>query len=162
MTARGTALRRLLKPNEREKFAMRIASLIVGLVLSVVAGLQSLTVYAASSISDSVSEKSDPSATTSAGAFGLLAVFVMFVAAAFALAKPKAARSIFAVAAVLWMITASVGGFSDGWIWAVASAVLSVASWRGVGELERKREREREELRADLVASFQHASGTPA
>ena len=81
---------------------MRIASLIVGLVLSVVAGIQSLTVYAASSISDSLSEKSDPSSTTSAGAFGALAAFVMFIAAAFALAKPKAARWIFAAAAALW------------------------------------------------------------
>jgi hypothetical protein len=56
------------------------------------------------------------------------------------------------------MITGSVGGFSDGWIWAVASSLLSLASWRGVGELERKREREREELRADLVASLKQAS----
>jgi hypothetical protein len=137
---------------------MRIASLIVGLVLSVVAGFQSFAVYAASSISDSLSEKSDPSATTSAGAVGMLAAFVMFIAAAFALAKPKVARWTFAAATVLWMITASVGGFSDGWIWAVASSLLSLASWRGVGELERKREREREELRADLVASLKQAS----
>jgi hypothetical protein len=88
----------------------------------------------------------------------MLAAFVMFIAAAFALAKPKVARWIFAAAAVLWMITGSVGGFSDGWIWAVASAVLSLASWRGVGELEGKRE----ELRADLVASLQQASASPA
>src|SRR3954452_20637943 len=147
-----------LKPNEREKFAMRIASLIVGLVLSVVAGFQSFAVYATSSISDSLSEKSDPSATTSAGALGMLGAFVMFIAAAFALAKPTVARWTFAAASVLWMITASVGGFSDAWIWAVLSAILSLASWRGVGELERKREREREELRADLVASLQQAS----
>ena len=137
---------------------MRIAALIVGLMLSVVAGIQSLMVYAASSISDSLSDKSDPSATTSAGALGALAAFVMFIAAAFALAKPKAARWIFAGSAVLWMITGSVGGFSDGWIWAVASALLSLASWRGVGELDRKRAREREELRADLVASLKQAS----
>ena len=101
---------------------MRIASLIVGLVLSVVAGIQSLTVYAASSISDSLSEKSDPSGTTSAGAVGALAAFVMFIAAAFALAKPNVARWIFAAAALLWMIAAAVGGFSDAWIWSIASA----------------------------------------
>lgn len=135
---------------------MRIASLIIGVVLSIVSGLQSLTVFAASSIADSLEEKPDPSNTTSAGALGAFAAFLMFIAAAFVIAKPKVARAIFGVSA-LFFVFAGAANFSDAWIWAVINVALAVAAHFGIGEAERKREREREELRADLVASMQQA-----
>ena len=79
---------------------MRIAALILGIVLSIVAGLQSIALFAVSSVGDSLDEKSDPSNTTGAGALGAFAAFMMFVAAAFVIAKPKVARALFGVAAL--------------------------------------------------------------
>ena len=78
---------------------------------------------------------------------------MMFVAAAFVIAKPKVARALFGVAA-LFFVFAGAASFSDAWIWAVVSVALAVLSHFGIGEAAKKREREREELRADLVASL--------
>jgi hypothetical protein len=136
---------------------MRIAALIIGLVLSVVTGIQSLALFAASSISDSLEDKTDPSSTTSAGALGALAAFLMFIAAAFAMAKPKVATWIFGAATAFWVFAALAGGFSDAWIWAAATAGLAAMSHRGIGEQQRQRDRQRAELRADLVASLNEA-----
>ena len=132
---------------------MRIAALILGIVLSIVSGLQSMALFAASSISDSLENKSEASDMTSAGAAGAFAAFLMFVAAAFVYAKPKVARVIFAVSALFFVIGGALG-FSDGWIWAVVNVALAVAAHFGINEAAKKRERERADLRADLAASL--------
>jgi len=132
---------------------MRITTLILGIVLSIVSGIQASAVYTLSSVSDSLEDKADPSSTTSAGAFGMFAALLMFIAAAFVYAKPKVARVVFGVAA-LFFAFAGAAGFSDAWIWGVVAAVLSTFSHFGINEAAKKREREREELRADLVASL--------
>jgi hypothetical protein len=143
---------------------MRIATLIIGLILSVVAGIQAIVVFTASSVSDSLSNyneatgkfegTSSPSADTSGGAVGSIGAFVMFIGAAFALAKPKVAKILFAVAAGIFLLAGIAGsGYSDAWIWAVANVVLALFSWRGEKELVNKREREREAYREDVAAA---------
>ena len=61
----------------------------------------------------------------------------MFLAAAFALAKPKVAKIMFAVAAAIFLLAAIALGYSDASIWGVVNVILALFSWRG--EIERGR-----------------------
>jgi hypothetical protein len=140
---------------------MRIATLIISLVLSLAILVQSCAVAAAGSISGSLSE--DGSAeqkaaedTSAGGGIGIFVGLLWIIGAGFVLAKPKASVWLFSVAAVLALIGGSTG-FSDLFIWAGASALFAVGSWRGIAEKEKKDEQERAAYAANVAAVAQAA-----
>jgi hypothetical protein len=135
---------------------MRIATLIISLCLTVVLGLQSLAVMAAGSLSSSLSEnateKQQGDEIGAGGAIGVFVSLLWLIAAAFVIAKPKVSMWVFGVASVFCLIGGT-SGFSDLFIWAGASALFALASWRGIREQAVKDERERAAYKADIAAA---------
>ncbi len=135
---------------------MRIATLIISLVLTVVLSIQSLAVMAAGSISSSLSEtEADKKAgddLSGGGAFGLFMALLWLIGAAFVIAKPKVSMWLFGISAVFGVIGGA-SGFSDLFIWAGASALFALASWRGIREKAKKDEQERAAYQADIAAA---------
>ncbi len=80
------------------------------------------------------------------------------------MAKPKASIWLYAIAG-LCLLGAGAGGFTDGFIWAGASVVFALMSWRGVKERKNKDERERARYQADLATAAaqmqQQPQGSP-
>lgn len=91
---------------------------------------------------------------------GILAALLWLVAAALVMAKPRASMWLFGVAGVLLLIGGGTG-FSDLFIWAVASFVFAVMSWRGIKEQARKDEEQRARYQADVAAAAA-AQGGPS
>ena len=105
---------------------MRIATMIISLLLMVVVGLQSCTVYVGGSATGQ--EK-----LSQGGAVGLLVAFLFLIAGAFALAFPLVSLIAFVLAALMALVAYSVG-FSDMWIWAIVAVVLAAMSFFGFRE----------------------------
>ena len=59
---------------------------------------------------------------------------------------------IFGVASLLWLV-AGAAGFSDGFIWMVASLIFTAMSWRGIKEKADKDEQEQARYQADVRAA---------
>ena len=140
---------------------MRIATLIISLVLTVIVGIQSLAVYAAGSVVSGLSEegttdKNEGDASASGGAVGMFVSLLWLIGAAFVIAKPKVSMWIFGTATVFALIGGTTG-FSDLFIWAGASALFTLASWRGIAEKAKKDEQEHAAYRADVAAAAQAA-----
>lgn len=121
---------------------MRIATLVLGLVLSFGLFMQSLLV---NGLSDAVNDE----ASEVAGALGLLAAFLWLVAAAVVIPAPRAAMALYLVAAVTCFAGAS--DFPDLAVWGVLSlglAVFALFGWRG----KRKADAEKRQLLMALQA----------
>ncbi len=56
-------------------------------------------------------------------------------------------------AAALMLVGAGVAGYSDAFIWAVASVIFAVMSWRGIKEKSDKDEQERARYQADIATA---------
>lgn len=59
---------------------------------------------------------------------------------------------IYGVAALL-LVGAGAAGYTDGFIWAVASVIFAVMSWAGIKEKVQKDEQERARYQADVAAA---------
>lgn len=120
---------------------MRLATLIIALVLTMVTGLQSCAVAAggelAADFSTAAEDQAEAEELAGAGAVGVFASLLWLIAAALVLSKPKVSMGFFGSAAVFWLI-AGTAGFSDGFIWTVVSLVFVAMSWYGVRELATK------------------------
>jgi hypothetical protein len=137
---------------------MRIATLIVSLIISLGMFVQSCAVYAAGSIGANLSEgseKTDMESTSSAGAVGILAALLWLIGAGFVLAKPRVSMWLFGIAAVFCVLGGAVGDFTDLYIYAVASVLFALGSWKGISEKDKKDEQDRAQYQADLVAAAQ-------
>jgi len=96
---------------------MKIAVGIIGLVLSMIALLQSCTITGLSGLAND-------QAVGEAGAMGMVAAFLMFFGGAFSFGIPAVARVLFALG-FLASIPAR-ESYPDMWIWGIASAVLGL------------------------------------
>lgn len=96
---------------------MKIAVGIIGLVLSMIALMQSCTITGLSGLAKNTQ-------FGEAGAFGVLTSFLMFFGAAFSFGLPKVARVLF-VLGFLASIPAR-KTFPDMWIWGVACLILGI------------------------------------
>jgi len=135
---------------------VRLATLIISIVLMLVAGIQSCALYAGGSIGEGLStaakDKKEAADIAGAGAAGVFAALMWLVAAALVMSKPKASMWIFGVASLLWLV-AGAAGFSDGFIWMVASLIFTAMSWRGIKEKADKDEQEQARYQADVRAA---------
>lgn len=123
---------------------MRLATLIVSLILMVILGVQSCTIYLAGSVGSSLAKATaSGSATTmqgyaGGGALGMVVALTWLLGAAFVMAKPTVSAVLFGLGALLAVLGTS-SGFSDLGIWAAVSAVFAVMSWFGRRELRSKK-----------------------
>lgn len=121
-----------------------------------VLGIQSCAVAAGGSIAEdlstSVSDKKEAEDLAGAGGAGIFAALLWLVAAAFVMSKPKVSMWLFGIASVLCLIGGS-SGFSDLYIWAVASAIFAVMSWRGIKEKEKDEASASAKYQADIAAA---------
>jgi hypothetical protein len=137
---------------------MRIATLIISLIVSLAMGVQSCAVYAAGSIGADLSEgseKANMEDTSGAGAVGMFAALLWIIGAGFVLAKPKVSTWLFSIAAVFCVLGGAAGEFSDLYIYAVASVLFALASWRGIAEKDKQDEQNRAAYQADIAAAAQ-------
>jgi hypothetical protein len=135
---------------------VRIATLIISLVLMLIMGVQSCAVAVGGSISSSLSESgADKKAAedlSAGGSIGMFSALLWLIAAGLVLSKPKASMWIFIAAGVFCVIGGSTG-YSDLFIWAGASALFALMSWRGISEKQKKDEQERARYQADVLAA---------
>lgn len=101
---------------------MRIASLIIGLVLLIVVGLQSCTVMVGGGLANRKE-------LAGSGTVGVLVAFLFLLGAAFALKMPRTAAVMFALAGLFGWI-GGVAGFGDLKVWGSAAFILAgMAAW---------------------------------
>lgn len=135
---------------------MRLATLIISLFLMLIAGVQSCAVAVGGGIAEDLStaaeDKQEAQDIAGAGGLGVLAALMWLVGAALVMSKPRAAMWIFGVASLFWL-GAGAAGFSDAFIWVVASIVFAVMSWRGTKEKARKDEEDRARYQADITTA---------
>jgi hypothetical protein len=112
---------------------VRVATLILGLILMVVVGLQSCAVSIGGALGDS-------NRMEQGGALGILITLLILLGAAFALAFPMMSLVSFALAGLLGLAAGSTTAFRDLTIWGIVSLVLAVFSFFGWREKRRQRE----------------------
>jgi hypothetical protein len=143
---------------------MRIATLIISLIVSLAMGVQSCAVYAAGGIGAELSEGAEKQTmenTSGAGATGMFAALLWIIGAGFVLARPKVSVWMFSIAGVFCVIGAAASEFSDLYIYAVASVLFALASWKGISEKDKQDEQSRAAYQADIVAAARAINSTP-
>ncbi len=110
---------------------MRIATLILGLVLMTVVGLQSCAIYIGGA---ALQEQ----ATSDSGALGLFLAFLLLVGAAFVLFFPWISVVSFLIAGLVGLSGGSSTDFTDLTIWGIVAFVLAALSLLGVREKRRR------------------------
>lgn len=125
-----------------ESKGWRIATLIISLVLSLGLLIQSCAVMAGGSLAESFStgadQKQEAEDLAGAGATGVFVALFWLIGAGFVLGKPKVSIWLFGIA-VPFCLIGGANGFSDLYIWAIASALFAMGSWAGVREQNRAR-----------------------
>jgi hypothetical protein len=111
---------------------VRIATLILGLALMVIVGLQSCAVYLGESVTN------EP-VKTQGGAAGLGMAFLFLIGAAFALAFPLVSLVSFLLAGLVGLSVGATSSFSDLTIWGVVSLILAALSFFGWREKRKRR-----------------------
>jgi uncharacterized membrane protein len=119
---------------------MKIATGIIGLVLMLIVGVQSLLVDLGGTITKNQNY-------SQGGSVGVLVALLFLIAGAFAFAKPIVSFIVFILAGVLGLAVGGTTGFTDMTVWGVISLVLAVLSffaWRG----DKKKKRHQNSLSA--------------
>ena len=96
---------------------MKIAVGVIGLVLSMIALMQSCTITGLSGLAND-------STMGNAGSLGVLTAILMFFGAAFSFGLPKVARVLFALSFFVSIPARS--AFPDMWIWGFVSLILGL------------------------------------
>ena len=109
---------------------MRIAVMILALVFSVFSGLQSCAIHFGGRIGESTT-------SAQAGAVGILISMLFLLGGALAIGLPRAAQICFIIAGVLAILNRF--NFPDMTYWAVISFILSVMSYYGHRDLNKKK-----------------------
>jgi membrane protein implicated in regulation of membrane protease activity len=115
---------------------MRVATMVLGLILIVLVGMQSCAVSFGGAMGDS-------NRMEQGGALGILVALLFLVGAAFALAFPMVSLASFTLAGLLGLAGGSTTPFTDLTVWGIVSLVLAVLSYFGWRE-KRKRRAERQ------------------
>lgn len=121
---------------------MRIATLILGLVLSFGLFIQSVLLVFGSSLTTDKNLQD-------AAAWGVLASLIMLIAAALAMAKPRFSMWAFGFVALIGFIAGGASEFKDMFFWAVVGCVLAFMSWRG--SLEKRSKDTTDRARDDAI-----------
>jgi hypothetical protein len=139
---------------------MRIATLILGLVLTIGLFLQSALVATAESIADALDEEETQS---DGGGVGILVSLGFLIASALVIAKPRFAMWTFAGSAVVAFIGGASTDFSDLYVWGIVGLVLAAMAWRGSVEKRRSDalEQEQREQIATLARAAEASQQTP-
>lgn len=146
---------------------MRLATLIISLILSLVVFFQSCAAAVGGGIgsefAETAAEKTEADNLSGAAGFGILGGLLWIVGAGLVISKPKASMWIYGAAALV-LVGAGAGGYSDAFIWAVASVIFAVMSWRGIEEKAEKDEQERARYQADIAtaAAAQQSATAPS
>jgi hypothetical protein len=106
--------------------------MIIALVLMVVIGAQSCTVYLGGSVLEQ-------QRTSEGGAVGILITLLFLVGGAFALPFPLVSLIAFLAAGLLGLAAGATTPFTDLTIWGVVALVLAVLSFLGLREKRRRR-----------------------
>ena len=94
---------------------MRVATLIIGLILTLGLFIQSLTITAAETIDDALNDRKTEAEN---GAWGVLTSLLYLVASALVIAKPRFSMWTFAAGGLVAIIAGAATDFSDLIIWA--------------------------------------------
>src|SRR5579884_4215474 len=130
---------------------MRVATLIIGLVLSVGLFIQSVLVAGLSSLGDDKQMQAS-------GAAGFWMAFLWVVAAALVIAFPRVSLVLFVLAALLGF--AGADHFPDLWIWGSGSLILALFSY--LGYLGKRHEQAKQDALLDTANAVRAALATPA
>jgi hypothetical protein len=125
---------------------VRIATMIISLVLTLVVWFQSCAATVGGGLGEefgSATERREGQDLTAAGGGGLIAGCLWVVGGGLVLARPGLARWFYLAAAPIFL-AAGAGGYEDAYIWAVVSLIFMAMAWRGIKERERKQGREQE------------------
>lgn len=114
---------------------MRIATMILGLILMVIVGLQSCAVSFGGSIAGQQRAEEG-------GAVGILVALLFLIGSAFALVFPLVSLAAFLVAGLFALGAGATTPFTDLTIWGWVSLVLAVLSFFGWREKRKRRQEE--------------------
>lgn len=121
---------------------MRLATLIISLVLTLVVWFQSCAAMVGGGLGEefgTAAEKREARELSDASGAGLIAGILWVVGAGLVIARPNIARWVFLAAAPILLIAGG-GGYQDAYVWAVVSLIFTAMAWRGIGERRRKEE----------------------
>jgi hypothetical protein len=110
--------------------------MVVSLVLMLALGVQSCAAVVGGSLATGLGDARGDDLTF-AGFLGTLAAFLWLVGASLVLGKPRVSMWLFASAVPVCLIGGALG-FGDLYLWAGASGLFALGSWRGIGERERE------------------------
>jgi hypothetical protein len=133
---------------------VRIATLVIGLVLSIGLFIQSVTVGA---LSDAVNDEQDGAG----GGAGMIMALIWVVACGLVIPLPRVSMVLFAVAGVIGVASAGPLDFPDLVVWGIISFVLAVFSffgWRGKKKQQAKEAERDATLQQSLAAQQQMAA----
>lgn len=111
---------------------MRIATMIISLILTLIVGLQSCTLYAGGSMTRD-------QGISGGGAIGIVIALLFLIGGAFAMGVPKLSTFAFGLAGLLGIAVGSGGTFRDLTIWGVVAIILAVMSYFGDRELRQNK-----------------------
>ena len=118
---------------------MRLATMIISLVLTLIVWVQSCAGVVgggfAEGFSQSASEKAESREMSEAGSVGLVAGVFWVIGAGLVMTRPGIARWFYLAAAPVFLIAGG-AGYDDAYIWAVVSLIFMAMAWRGVKERE--------------------------
>lgn len=121
---------------------MRLATLIIALVLTLVVWFQSCAAMVGGGLGEefgTAAEKREARELSDASGAGLVAGILWVVGAGLVMTRPSIARWVFLAAAPILLIAGS-GGYGDAYVWAAVSLIFMAMAWRGIGERKRKEE----------------------
>lgn len=133
---------------------MRIATLIIGGVLSIALFIQSLLVSALSDAANTEHDGAD-------GAMGILMALMWLVAVGLVIPLPVASAVLFGLAGVIGLVSAGALDFPDLAYWGVVSlflAGMSLFGWRGKRKKDAKEKARDLQLQQSLAAQQQMAA----
>lgn len=122
--------------------SMRIATLILGLVLSFGLFIQSMLLVFGSSLTTDKNLQG-------AAAWGVIASLVMLIAAALAMVKPRFSMWAFGFVAFIGFVAGAASEFRDMIFWGGVGCVLGFMSWRG--SLEKRGKDATDRARDDAI-----------
>jgi len=125
---------------------MRIATMIISLVLTLIVWFQSCAAMVGGGLGEefgTAKEKREAQDLSDASGAGLVAGIFWVVGAGLVIARPGIARWFYLAAAPI-LVLAGAGGYEDAYIWAVVSLIFTAMAWRGIEERERKATRDQE------------------
>ncbi|MGB3025817.1 hypothetical protein [Paradevosia shaoguanensis] len=111
---------------------MRIAVMVISLCLTMIVGLQSCAVMVGGKMTQDAS-------LSGSGSVGVLIALLFVIGAGFAIALPKVSMIVFGAAALLGIMAGGNSTYHDMYIWGGVALVLSVMSYFGTKELDRKK-----------------------